>query len=232
MKKKKKTFLAMGLLSGLLLTGCAQNSVDQQAQPNVQAQQQVQKQQIQANTGKSTNNVQTPAIQLTASQVATMKQTLDDQDKQIKALTDEVEYYRSYVKDFTATFSSDKMKTYIDKEWTYTLSVNNVDFPKNGILSLTDKSFTLQLNEQRVKYTILPDEMSKQGKIQTDLPSSLSFESTDIKHDDNQNLGDINSTLTYSFKDIPSNTTIKFKISDDLKAKLKMDTNELQIQVQ
>lgn len=205
-----------------LLTGCNSTDMDKQVQ--------------QANTNVPENQTTAQATnQTNGNDMRTkediMKETIDKQKKKIEDLTDEVEFYRTYVKNLTATFSSDEMAKFIDEEWSYTLSIGDVSFPKNGMLEISSHSFEVKLTEERVPYSVIPDEISKKGKIGESLTNQVSFENLEYQPTTKENVNDTNSEIIYSFKDVSSGTNINIKITEALQKELKLDTNELTIHV-
>lgn len=226
------------LVAGVILSGCGQNDLEKQIQPQQSTQQMTQ--QVAPSSSSASNNTQKPSAktktteQLLKEKIKEeklLKAKIEEQAKQIQELTDEVEYYRTFVKEFTTTFTADKMQEFIDKEWTYQLSINNIHFPKNGVLELSEPSFDLVLKEDRVKYSVIPDEMSQKGRLTNGITGKLTIK-TNIPYKTKEDLGDKHSVITYSFKDVPKNTVIKLTISDDLMKELKMETNELEIRIQ
>lgn len=206
-KRKVAVMLSILIISGLSLTGCG-GSKAKPAQPQSQTQ-------TQSKDTKQTTNVTNANQQL-----------VDSQKKQINELTEEVNYYKNYVKDITKTMSPEKMNELVNKEWIYSLSVNKIAFPTNGVLEISDTSFDLILSEQRVKYSVLPDAESLKGKIKSDVKSAIQV-SSEPKVDTTGTL----TTATYSFKDLKSGDCIKMKIAGDLKTKLGFITDQLEIRI-
>lgn len=217
--KKKQLMIFMSMLAPIaVLSACNQNDIEKQVQPQVKDEtEQEQNQETVQSEGTATEKTPEELI----------KEKLDEQAKEIKDLTDEVVYYRDFVKELTATFTTEEMNLLIDNEWNYKLMINNINFPKNGVLELSDSTFDLVLEESRVPYSLISEEMSAKGKVQ----NNIIFEQSDqaeMKESTDKNI----TTFTYSFKDLPPKTTIKMEITDELMKELKLDTKLLQIIVQ
>lgn len=236
----KHSYLALSLLvSVTVLTACNQSDIEKQVQP--QKGKEPTNQQEQPSSGQQTkqqDSTKDKTKQPTGedgkpkkTKEQLIKEKLDFQEKQIRELTDEVEYYRTFIKDFTATFTTEKMNEFIQKEWSYKLLLNNINFPKNGVLELSDNTFDLVVTEDRVPYSVIPDEMSLQGRIEGGIQEKVSFAS-EIENQVKEDITEKNSVITYSFKDVPSGTTIKLSIPETLQKELNLDTTELEIRVQ
>jgi type I restriction-modification system DNA methylase subunit len=224
---KKRAYVALSLLAPIaVLAGCGQSDLEKQVQPQQQEGQETQKEPKETAPQKE-GKEGTP----TKTQEDLIKEKIDEQNQAIDELTDEVEYYRTFIKDFTSAFSTEEMNEFIEKEWNYKLMISNINFPKNGVLELSDTSFDLVLTEDKVPYSVIPDEMSLKGKIQGELKGQISF-AGEAKPETKDDVTEKNSVYTYSFKDVPSDSVIKFTISEALQKELGMDKKELEIRIQ
>lgn len=224
---KKQSLIALSLLTSIaVLTGCSQSDMEKQIQPKknneeTQTQQQQPIEMIGENEGGEVEKTTEQLIQ----------EKFDEKEQEIEALTEEVQYYRTFVKDFTSTFSSDEMQKFVDKEWSYHLTINNINFPKSGVLELTSPSFDLVISEKRVPYSVIPDSMSEKGRIPNGLATIIQF-SGDAKPETEEEIEDKASFITYSFKDVPSGTIIGMKIPAELQEELSLDSMDLEIHIQ
>jgi len=203
--------------------------MEKQIQPEVKndgEQVQQQEQQTSVETPKTNENGE---VEKTPEQL--VQEKFDEQETKIEELTDEVQYYRTFVKDFTSTFSSEEMQEFVEKEWSYQMTINDINFPKNGVLELTSPTFDLVLSEKKVPYSVIPDEMSEEGRISNGLKGKVQI-SGEVNPETKEELGDTVSFITYSFKEVPSKTTLKLQIPEELQKELKMDTKNLEIHIQ
>lgn len=217
----KKILTCILILGSLILAGCGQTETDKQNQKNVLPKTNMS--QENTSTGAKKPNIATVDLDK-------VNKVIKDKDTEIKKLTEELNYYKSYVKEVTTTLVPEKMTELINKEWEYSLSINKINFPTNGILEVSDSTFNIVLSENRVKYSVLPDTESLKGKIQGELNSNMKFD-TIVKIDTTQSIDKINSSITYSFKDVPKNTVIKLNLNELLVKKLGMEKSELEIRV-
>lgn len=223
---KKQSLLAMSLLTSIaVLSGCNQNDMEKQIQPEKKTED------GQVQQGQPSEAVQTDEngkVQKTAEQL--IQEKFDEKDAEIEELTEEVQYYRTFVKDFTSTFSSEEMQEFVDKEWTYQLTINDINFPKNGVLELTTPTFDLVLTEEKVPYSVIPDDMSEEGKVVEELNKTVEF-SGEVKPEVKEDAEGKLSSVTYSFKDVPSKTVIEMTITKKMQEELKLDSPNLEIHI-
>jgi len=159
-------------------------------------------------------------------------QYIKRQEKKIERLTDEVNYYRNYVKEVSMLLPENERQALINKEWKYSITINNVEFPKNGIIEIKDRNFKIVISEKKAPYSVLPKEESIKGKIPYDLQAAVSMSDNngiDVSQKVTQHKNEV--ILTYSFKNVKPNSVIKINISDELAKKLGINTNDLEIHV-
>ena len=165
------------------------------------------------------------------SDVKKLKEHLQEQEDTIGTLTAERDYYKQYVKDITLTLPPEKIQQLIDKERTYTLTVNRVQFPKDGIMEISQGDFELVLEEEKVPYSVLPEEESIKGKIPSDITQSLTVQAPADKSSSLTNEENGKQSIIYSFKGMVADDVVKITISEHLTKKLNMTTKELEIRV-
>jgi len=227
MKRKSMMFLSTVMATTLLLTACGPQPnktpapEEQNTKPPAE-----QTTEAPANTGKENTDGNEQVMD-----EQTMKAHIAEQQKTIDALNEELDYYRRYVKDITLTLTPEKLQQLIDKEWKYTMTINNIQFPKNGILEISNTDFEIVIAEERAKYSVLTEEDSLKGRIKGKMTSLVNITNENTRINPQENKGEILSTLTYSLKGLEPDSVIKIKLHDDMRAKLGMSTNELEIRV-
>ena len=111
------------------------------------------------------------------------------------------------------------------------MTVNGIQFPKNGIMEISLTDFELKAEETRVPYSVLPEEESIKGKMKNKLNSSMSVKAPDKTSSSKIEDAEKKQTLIYSFKDLKNEDVIKITLSEELSTKLGMSTRELEIRV-
>lgn len=216
---KKPTFIiAFALLSStLLLSAC---NADEKQQPT----------QAPAKTAPKTEQV--AKSNAPSKTVDKNEELIKEQKAEMETLTDELNYYKEYVQEMTLLLPSDKLQELINKEWKYSISINNVEFPKNGILEIGQSDFDLVFHEERAKYSTLPKEESDKGKLSAPLSSSVTtYSPTEQVLSPQTDAQDTFSSLTYSFKGLKSKDVIKIVLTEELSKKMGMSTQDLEIRV-
>ncbi|MBP1308833.1 major membrane immunogen (membrane-anchored lipoprotein) [Paenibacillus sp. 1182] len=208
------------LLAGVLfLTGCSPSDTEKQTQEVAPPKQQ--EQSMQKDFEK-----QPAKGELKITDAQKVQAYVDEQNRKMEAMSQEVDYYKQYAKDMILILPSDKVQELINKEYHYAVTINNIQFPQSGILEIRETAFDIVFTEDRVKFSVLPESESVKGKIPTDLEDAVSTSASPQTKDE-----DGKTILTYSYKDLKPGERISFKISDELKKKLSVNTNELVVKV-
>lgn len=219
MRKEKMILLTAIVISSLALGACSNKQPPTEVPKQEQkAKEEKAKQQEDQNTEQKTDEQK-------------IKEYLQEQEDKIKDLTTELDYYKQYVKDITLTLSPEKLQEIIDKEWSYSVAVNSIQFPKNGVLEIGQGDFELMITEKRVPFSVLPEEESLKGKIPTELGKAVSVEAPSDKVSSKTDEDDGNKNTIYSFKGLTPDDVIKITISEELSKKLEMSTTDLEIRV-
>lgn len=221
MKKRKTIVISSAIVLSLLLGGC----MSKQA-PTEPAKEEKPATEQQEGVGEEKTD---KIVEKTDEEK--LKEYLEEQELAKEELQTEVDYYKQYVKDITLTLSPDKLQSLIDKEWNYSMTVNGIQFPKNGIMEISLTDFELKAEETRVPYSVLPEEESIKGKMKNKLNSSMSVKAPDKTSSSKIEDAEKKQTLIYSFKDLKNEDVIKIKLSEELSTKLDMSTSELEIRV-
>ena len=158
-----------------------------------------------------------------------MNKQANDFAKKIKEQEEEIAFYKDYLLETIEAFTPEQMQQVLDNEWTYSIKINNIDFPKNGLLELNQTDFTMYLSEKRVKHSIISPEMSEKARYKGNLKSSISI-GTKIKPDVLENkVSEIDNTIEYKFTNLTAGDIINIRIPRALQEILKLDTTNLQI---
>lgn len=230
---KKRWFLFTFLTTALILVGCNAPKEPQQINhPNESPQTEEQTKQPAEQSPEQTEDINqeedNPLAQFSSNEQ--LKEHLIQQEEKIESLEDELNYYKKYVQDIVVTFTPEKMESLIEKEWNYDISVNNIKFPNSGELEIADQNFTLTIKEERVPYSVLPEEESLKGKIKNSLKNSFSVKSEGIKiPNPTVKEEDYSTLIEYKFENVESNTVINVTLKEDLVEKLNLSNNNLTI---
>ena len=122
------------------------------------------------------------------------------------------------------------MLAFSRNQFIYDLQVNGVSIPKNGQVAIPAGDVEILLSEKSMGYDFLPDEWLEKGKISGNYidhildfdPANWTATGTD---------GTVNTAQGYKRKNNDAGERISFKITDELKERLNLDTNLIQIEV-
>lgn len=188
-------------------------------------------QQAVSNPEQSTNNENGEAVeelvQVKKSDVEALKEDNESKADYIESLEKELKYYKNYAESISNTMTEDKLQILIDKEWSYTLSVNGISFPKNGLLEMAASDFELILKEEKAPYSVLSEENQQKGRIKSALTQAISTNAGETKLKEQ----DLIQEIVISYKGLEKGSTVSIKIHEDLQKKLGLETTDLKIQL-
>lgn len=183
--------------------------------------------------GKQEINSEDPLEQLVSVKMGdleNLKGEVASKEEYLQSIEKELTYYKEYVKSISQTMSEENKMKLIEKEWSYSLTVNGVEFPKTGTLTLNQPTFDLVIKEERTPYSVLSEEDSMKGKITTDIKRA--FQLTNEFVTNSEKTDDLLQEMTYKATNVPIDTVITAQISEELQQKLQLDVNQLTIVIQ
>lgn len=214
------------ILCILFLAACS-------APPDVKAPTTTEQKVVEQEQSKENENVEDPSEQIVSVKMGdleTLKKDVASKEEYVLALEKELAYYKKYVQSISQTMSDENKAMLIDKEWTYSLTINGVEFPKSGTLTLNQSTFDVVMKEERTPYSVLTDEDSLKGKVTTDVKSGFRLTSEFVE--ESERVDDLVQELTYKATNVPSGTEISIQLSEELQQKLKLDVGQLTISIQ
>lgn len=184
----------------------------------------------------NTEEVEDEMILVSKNEVEQVNIQAKEQANKIKSLNkdldkkeEEITFYKNYVKRVLKSFTPEQLQSVIDLEWEYSLSINNVDFPKNGILEIKENNFSLIINEKRVDHSVLSQADSDSGKYPGSLVGILSIPSTYKHESEAKDISEINSLVKYKFSDLNSDDIIEIRINPLFRDMMGYETDILKI---
>lgn len=184
-------------------------------------------------------------IQVPLNQVEQMNAQADEQSSKIKELQEQVgalegqveelitekTFYDDYIKKVVAEFTAEQLQGVADKEWTYSLKINDIAFPKSGVIEISKSTFNLALTEERVKYSYIDPDLSESKRYDGKMGSALNFSSSQEYEKTEEKPTNYITKVLYKFKNLSPGTTINIGISENLQNKLDLATPNLKIKV-
>ena len=173
------------------------------------------------NTSESVNEL--------AESITQYKTELESLQTQITYLNEQNEYLIDIINKITVEFSEEEMLEFSQNLIEYELKVNGEPIPKNGELFIAPGEVVIMLSEVTFSSFLDPEWIEK-GKISgTYIDHLVDFDTADwtITGLD----GTVNTSRGYEKSNVQTGEQIFFKITDELKERLHVDTNLIQIQV-
>lgn len=148
----------------------------------------------------------------------------------IKNLKREKDTYKTFIDETIKYLNDDELLELAKSEWSYNVEVNEEPVPPSGVININKNDFEIVYSEQQSSFPSLPQEIYKQGRISGEYIDHLlikEVEPVDVARLD----GTVVTGFKYVFKNIPSNTSIKIEISDELKERMGLKTNTITVDV-
>lgn len=222
--KKKMILLPIGLASAILLGACT--SPADAPQTDAKQNQAVQNQTTeQVSEEGQEADTESKMVAVKESDLNELKEDNESKADYINSLEKELKYYKEYVQSMTNTMTEDKLAVLIEKEWTYTLAVNGINFPSNGVLDMEATDFELILKEEKAPYSVLSEENQAKGQLKNDITKSISSSVGEMTLKEE----DLKKEVVISYTGLEKGTTINIAIEEELQKKMGLTTNQLVI---
>jgi uncharacterized protein YcfL len=197
----KKAIISGIVFSSILLVGCS----DEQNEEQGQAQSLVDEVEI------DTNEIES---------LQTQNQFLNEQNQHLVTT----------IKQVIDNLSDEEMLELSQNQFLYELQINGESIPKNGQVTISARDVEILLSEKGLGYDFLPDEWLEKGKISGNyIDHLLNFDTTNWQPIGTD--GTVNTAQGYQSADIKAGQQYTFNITDELRERLKIDTNLIQIEV-
>ncbi|MFZ0446645.1 MAG: hypothetical protein WAM95_18840 [Bacillus sp. (in: firmicutes)] len=197
----KKAIISGIVFSSILLVGCSDEQNEEQGQA----------QSLVDEVGIDTNEIES---------LQTQNQFLNEQNQHLVTT----------IKQVIDNLSDEEMLELSQNQFLYELQINGESIPKNGQVTISARDVEILLSEKGLGYDFLPDEWLEKGKISGNyIDHLLNFDTTNWQPIGTD--GTVNTAQGYQSADIKAGQQYTFNITDELRERLKIDTNLLQIEV-
>lgn len=223
MKKTKKATLLGVFASLILLTAACSAPADvlseKKTEPSTEQGDSTQKEGEKAKEEK--------LVQVKESDLNNVKADIETKAEYITTLEKELKYYKEYTVSMTNLMTDEERQKIIEKEWDYTLTVNGIGFPTNGILQVSASDFEVVLTEEKAPYSVLSEEDQAAGKLKGDVQKAISSKMGETKIVEEEH----KQQVVIEFTDAQPGDEIALKINQALQEKLGFESTELIIRV-
>ncbi len=145
-------------------------------------------------------------------------------------LNERNQYFVATIKQLIGNLSDGEMLEFSRYQVIYELQVNGESIPKNGQVTISAGEVEILLSEKVLGHDFLPDEWLEKGKVSgTYIDHLLNIDTSNwipIGMD-----GTVNTAQGYQLADVKVGQKFSFNMTEELRDRLKMDTNLIQIEV-
>ncbi|RFB18682.1 hypothetical protein DZB84_00030 [Bacillus sp. HNG] len=158
------------------------------------------------------------------------KDEIESLEFQIEYLNEQNQYLVSVIKQLTEDFSDEKMLNFSRNQVIYELQINGESIPKNGQVTIPTGNIEILLVQKGLGYEFLPPGWVEKGMISGNyIEHILNFDTSNWTPTGMD--GTVNTAQGYLKTDAKAGEHFSFNITDELKSRLKIDTNLIQIEV-
>jgi hypothetical protein len=149
---------------------------------------------------------------------------------EIESLQTQIQFLEERNQYLVTTINNEEMLQFSKDQISYKLGVNGEPIPRNGHLIVDAGSVEILLTESDLGHDFLPDKWSDKGKISGDYIDHL-------LHIDTANWipvgtdGTVNTARGFQSADIQAGQQFSFNITEELRERLEIDTNLIQVKV-
>ncbi|MFJ7735659.1 hypothetical protein ACIQ2D_04875 [Lysinibacillus sp. NPDC097287] len=149
---------------------------------------------------------------------------------QSEYLNEEKQYFATVIKEIIADFTEEEMLKFSQDQIIYDLTVNGESIPKSGQVTIPTGDVKILLSERVRGYDFLPSEWIDRGRISENyIDQILNFDTTNwtpLMTD-----GTVVTGQGYQATNMKAGERFSFNITDELKERLNLDTNTIQIEI-
>lgn len=167
-----------------------------------------------------------------------MEQSISEYKSQIESLQTQTEflneqnqYLVDVIKQIVEDFSDEEILEFSQNQFIYELQVNGESIPISGQIAISSGDVEILLSEKGMGYDFLDAEWLEKGKISRNyLDHILNFDTTTNWTPFGTD-GTVNTAQGFKATNVKTGESFSFTITDELKERLNLDTNVIQIEV-
>ncbi|SOC21121.1 hypothetical protein SAMN05880501_112119 [Ureibacillus xyleni] len=150
---------------------------------------------------------------------------------QVSTFEDEREYYHEVIQQIMPSLTDDEMLQLAKSHFKYELSVNHKPLPTSGVMEVEPGEVNVMLTFYMAPhYNVLTEEWYQKGMISGDYFSHIEKiqpENAEVIYADGANV----TAQGYKFANLVGGSKISLTISDELRERMSLETNEIEILV-
>ncbi|WP_318505938.1 hypothetical protein [Bacillus sp. T3] len=162
--------------------------------------------------------------------ISEYKNEIESLQTQNEFMNERNQYLMTIIKQIINDYSDEEMLEFSQNQFIYELQVNGLSIPKNGQVTIPAGDVEILVSEKSMGYDFLPREWLEKGKIRGNCIDHILNINTTIWTQSGTD-GTVNTAQGYKTKNVKAGEHIFFNITDEIKGRLNLDTNLIQIEV-
>jgi len=160
-----------------------------------------------------------------------LEKKIEEQKQLIQTLEAANKEYLNLLEAAVSHLDEDSLREFAKMQFCYTLTVNETAVPGNGIVEVDKLPVAVTLLSEMGTNILLPQKIYEQGMLSSDDPldhlNFMGVEPEDVEVRDGTGI----QSFTYIFGEKNSLEEMEFRISDELKKRLNMDTSVIKVMI-
>jgi regulator of sigma D len=162
--------------------------------------------------------------------ISEYKDQIESLQTQSEFLNEQNQYLKNVIQQILENFSDEEMLAFSRSQFKYDLKVNGESIPKSGKMAISSGNVEILLSQRSMGSDILQPEWLEKGKISGNyIDHILNFDTTNWEPTGTD--GTVNTAQGYKKTNVKAGERLSFNITDELKERLNLDTNLIQIHV-
>lgn len=200
----------LGIICSVMLIGCTNNVVPKEMKSSAE--------EVESNTNEEKQII------------SEYKSEIESLQVQAESLNEKNQYLVTVIKQVTEDYSDEEMLDFSHSQVRYDLKINGESIPQDGQVTIPAGKIEILLGEQNLGYDFVPAEWIEKGKLSGNyIDHIVNFDTTSWTETGLD--GTVNSAQGYFKTNAAAGDQFSFSITDELKSRLKLDTNLIQIKV-
>ena len=135
--------------------------------------------------------------------------------------------HQEQVSEILSYFSEEQLNAFAEDQWQYRLSVNDVDIPESGVFEVEADQIEITLSQQQPEMDLVPSDIFEQGQISGESFHEHILEVTPDPSEEIWRDGTIVTGYGLLYTDLTPGTEIEITITEELRARLGYETNQV-----
>ena len=165
-----------------------------------------------------------------ALEIAQLQEQIASNENEISQLKEENENYKKYADSSIKFLDENEIKELAKNCWSYEVSIDDTTINSNDVYKTEKSNFEITFSEKMNPIPSTEQDLFDSGAISGNFYDHLTFE--DIQPTKTYITdGPVVQGMHYEFKNVPKGSVIKIQVTDELKERLNLEENVVNIEV-